>query len=154
ELTVSPAWRTTHTTETEYVVLGTNYWTAKEPVYSLVKSVTVAGDWVYICSGNSYAIYRYREYNNGGTWAQTIAEETLRADGLEVLPDATSHRKLVFGYNNNHALGPVYWRMYHPPAWGSLYRPLGDILATNIPWNDKSITNVTQSVGEHGTKVT
>jgi len=154
ELTVSPPWRTTHTTETEYVVLGTNYWDSLMSTSAYLTDAVVLGDFMYLCYGNHSVMRRIWEYNNAGTWTLTSTTESLYAHKIMGLSDATAHRTLAYAYNNNHALGPVYWRMYQPPAWGSLYRPLGDVLGTNIPWNDKSIANVTQSVGQYGTKVT
>lgn len=153
ELTVSPPWRTTHTTETEYVVLGTNYWDSLLSTSAYLTDAIVIGDFIYLCYGNHSVMRRIWEYNNAGTWTFTSTTESLYAHKLLGLPDATA-KALVYAYNNEHALGPTYWRMYQPPAWGALCRPLGDILATNIPWNDAAITNVTQAVGEHGTKIT
>lgn len=155
QLTVSPAWKTTHTTDTEYVVLGSKFWTALQTVYAKLTDVHVAGEFVYFSFGNDAAMWRYRAYNNAGTWTNSFTVESVtKAHRVTTIPDATSPKQILYAYNNSHPLGPVYWKMLIPPASGDLYREIGEIQPTDVPFNDKSITNVTQAVGEFGTKIT
>lgn len=86
-LTVSPAWETTHTTSTEYVIKGANIWTeigstgfsATYPV----KDVDVSNyDVVYFSQGQSAYIQRMREYNNSGTWTREFAADATNTADL------------------------------------------------------------------------
>lgn len=157
ELTVSPAWVTEHTTATEYVVLGTDFWTdtgVSPSAGQRIKSLHVVGDVVYFCPANNLTqVRRYREYNNAGTWTLGIDADSVFADQLVSIREQETGRTAVYGYNNGHALGPVYFKMYAPPAWGDLYREIGELVPTDVPWNTWNITNTTQSLGEFGTKI-
>lgn len=154
QLTVDPPWLTEHTTDTEYVVLATNYWTLVGILLDPILDAHVAGDTVYFPAGTKQTIIRFRGYNFGGTWTDEIAYENVNAEKLVSIPDPTQPRTMVFGYNNDHELGPTYFKLMQPPASGDLYRPIGELLAADTPWNASSITNATQSLGSYGTKVT
>lgn len=158
ELTVDPPWQITHTTATEYVVLNTDYWEEVLAVGGDFESVEVVGEFYYILNQSVTAtIRRVREFNDGGTWRAgvTYSElENVYANRLTAIREPETGKTALYGYLNDHELGPVYWKMYVPPAWGKLYRDLGEILPTNLPWNSAAITNVTQSIGDYGTKIT
>lgn len=80
-LTVSPDWSTTHTTESDYVILGSSKWTdvtpaAGDTIDRFVSDVIVTGDYLAIAQGVTQDILMYREYNNAGTWTVAAADQT------------------------------------------------------------------------------
>lgn len=87
-LTVDEAWTTTHTTSTEYVILGSTKWTdvtpaAGDTIDGPVKDVCVANGILYLAFGEDFYLWRYREYNNAGTWTKQSADDgTGHADLL------------------------------------------------------------------------
>jgi hypothetical protein len=153
-INVDTPWLMTHSTNTEYVVLGVNYWTLLTAFFAHPTGAIDAGEWFYILFASNAAMYRVRSYNNAGVWTDVTAQESVaRMTGATLVPDPTYPRQYLYGYNNGHALGSVYYKFAVPPAWGDLYNPLGEIAPTDTPWQAGVITNCTQSVGEFGTKV-
>ena len=69
-LTVSPAWATTHTTSTEYVIVASDKFTAQagHGLTVPVTDVLISKDVIYYAQGDGVAMRRHYEYNNSGTW--------------------------------------------------------------------------------------
>lgn len=78
-LTVSPAWVTAPTagaSGTEYVILGSDKWTAITITLSAaVTGVAVMNNIVYVAMGEAVTMRRYRAYNNSGTWDEDDADD-------------------------------------------------------------------------------
>src|SRR3990170_3877777 len=98
-LTVSPAWDTTHTTASDYVIIGSSKWTerATTGLTGPVTDVAVAQGVMYLAQGNAINIRRHREYNSSGTWtiSDYADDGTNKADFLETFYDPVA--------------GPVMW---------------------------------------------
>ena len=144
ELIVSPAWNTEHTTETEYVVIGTDAWISIGVVFAQVTDVKSTGAFTYLCFGDKNVIYRFYAYNNSGVWTNTLSTENIKADKIVSMQDQVNGKLAVLGYLNAHPNGPSYFKkMYIPPAPGKLYRQIGEVVDTDSPWLTRLITNVT-----------
>lgn len=96
-LTVSPAWVTTHTTDTEYVITKSNKWTTVETFtnkeYSDVEHMTY--DIMAIAFGPDNGIVYYKAYNNSGTWEDdTHVDATNQAIKFQILVDSEGTRQL------------------------------------------------------------
>jgi len=93
-LTCSPAWVVTHTTSTEYVILGADSFVELTGHGMTVAptDVLVINNIVYYALGNATNIKRHREYNNAGTWTATdwADEGTSKADLLAKVQDKTA----------------------------------------------------------------
>lgn len=78
-LTVSPAFYETHTTTTEYVILGSSKWTeiTGHGLTEPVNSVAPADDICYFAQGDDTALRRFRHYNNSGTFTAEWARMAL-----------------------------------------------------------------------------
>jgi hypothetical protein len=79
-LTVSDAFTVTHTTTTEYVILGSNKFTDVTPTsgdtidYPITDAL-VANGILFLAQSTNEAILAYREYNNAGTWTKGNDDE-------------------------------------------------------------------------------
>lgn len=88
-LGVSPAWKITHTTDTEYVILGGDTWIevtgviGTDAIYDVLK---VDGEF-WLSRGESVKIRRCRQYNNAGTFTSQGLDTTgnIYADRLEIV---------------------------------------------------------------------
>lgn len=153
-VTVTPSWKTTHTTFTEYVILGSDQWqrvdstasgTTALPIVATGKPA-IAGDYVYFPGGYGVLPYYYRAYNNSsGVWTHQIAQTTD-------IPYARHF--LVIGEELYGALhDPVLsedtqnyvWRGRHYPVGSGVKADLGEVFPTDLPWDGREITNVTSS---------
>lgn len=95
-LTVDDEWTTTHTTDTEYVILGSDKWTDVSPggadqIDTAITDVCVANGIVYFACGDDQNILRYREYNNSGTWTKESAD-----DGTNKAVLLMEHKQKIF----------------------------------------------------------
>lgn len=158
ELTVSPNWNTEHTTATEYVVIGTDFWSAGTVLLGSDPGFPdphVTGEYVYFAMSDKANLIRYREYNNAGVWTTTQAAENFKADKIVSAQDQVNGKTAVLGYLNAHPNGPSYFKkMYIPPAPGKLYRQIGEVVDTDSPWLTRLITNVTVTDGGENIKYT
>jgi len=156
-LSVTPNWNVAHTTDTEYVILKSNYWEVVEDLAAFVTDITVAGEFIYFARGDSGTsmVRRYQAYNNGGTWTVRAADDVDQAGRLASVryPDGTAY---VWGSRSRHInYGNAVWRGQVPIVWGNLYYDLGEMAPTDIPWDSTAggIANVTQSTDEGATKI-
>lgn len=147
QLTVSPAWKITHTTETEYVIINTPVWSAGVDLGGIVTDVAVAGELVYFARGDDVVVARYQEYNNAGTWTvRSVTAEDNDVNATHLLfiqhPD---DGPVLYGGRNDHAFfGVTLWKASVPQFWGPLYQKLLTITENNKAWDDIEVTNVTQ----------
>jgi|GEM_PF-2110128 len=156
-LICDPPWNVEHTTNTEYVILGSDQWQLVEDLAAFVTDYTIAGDNIYFARGDAstHKVRRYQAYNNAGTWTDRAADDVDQAIHLESVryPDGTIY---VWGSRARHAnLGNAVWRGQVPITWGSLYYDLGELAPTDIPWDSTSggIANVTQSTLQGVTRI-
>ena len=170
-LDVTPDWVIEHTTSTEYVIVEADKWRlvgldidaggalSAGDLGGPVTDVAVAGDFVYFARGetNSLTVLRYEAYNNAGTWTERGEAEDFSALYLQAIrhPD---EGLVLYGACNVKTDG-VYgfgarrvWKGNVPNVWGKLYRSLGTIDATNVPWDSRDIVNVIQ--GTNGLEAT
>jgi len=92
KLSVSTPWKVTHSTSTEYVILGSNTWTeiTGHELTGTVTDIAIVKDYVVFAQGDAIAIRFMREYNNAGTWTRqwgghasnngAAADEAIYAD--------------------------------------------------------------------------
>src|SRR3989304_235767 len=154
-LTVDENWEVTHTTSTEYVILGSNKWTSHFTCAEFATDVAVADEFVYIAFGDNSTnnILRYQEYNLSGVWTQRTASDVVKAHRLLAIRDP-SRGQLLFGSRNNHAFyGVCVWKARVPEAWGDLYTIIGTLAPTNEPWDSWNVTNATQTIDQTTTKI-
>lgn len=156
-LTCDPPWNVAHTTDTEYVILGSNSWQLVEDLVAYVTDYTVAGDYIYFARGDAGAstVRRYQAYNNAGTWTDRADDENEQAIYLASIryPNGVTY---VWGSRARHPnYGNAIWRGQVPIAWGDLYYDLGEMAPTDIPWDSTSggIANVTQFTDDGATKI-
>lgn len=73
DLVFAEEWLVTHTTSSEYVILGSNKWTKKtgHGLTTSVTSVLVVNYVAYFAQGDSVAIRKHQAYNNSGSWVET-----------------------------------------------------------------------------------
>jgi hypothetical protein len=120
-LTVASAFFETHTTTTEYVILGSNKWT-EIGSHGLTKAVTdiaPADDVCYFAQGDDTALRRMRQYNNSGTFTTEWA-----ADGTNKAVFMHTFRDQINGYqvwraNNSDGDGNVSASRATAVAWGT-----------------------------------
>jgi len=156
-LSVTPDWNVAHTTDTEYVILGSNKWQVVEDLAAYVTDMTIAGEFIYFARGDSGTsmVRRYQAYNNAGTWTDRAADDVDQAVYLASVryPDGTTY---VWGSRSRHInYGNAMWRGQVPVVWGDLYYDLGEMAPTDIPWDGTvgGIANVTQSTLQGATKI-
>lgn len=156
-LVVDGDWNVTHTINTEYVILGSNYWEVIEDLAAFVTGYTVAGEFIYFARGDSGTsmVRRYQAYNASGTWTDRAADDVDQAVYLGSVryPDGTTY---VWGSRSRHAnYGNAVWRGQVPMFWGDLYYDLGEMAPTDIPWDSTvgGIANVTQLTDDGATKI-
>lgn len=149
-LTVSPDWNEAHTTETEYVILGSTKWTSLLDIGDICTDVSVNDDYVYFARGDygGNAILRYQWYNSGGTATERNEADREPARYLVSIRHPVTGKNQLYGATNKRG-SPWFrsvslWRMTIPEAWGDGYYDLGQIVATDNPWDETNIANVTQ----------
>lgn len=104
-LTLGAAWPVvcaTGATGSEYLIMGTNKWTALSiGLTAPVTGVTVAKNIAYLAQGDAVTMRRMREYNNAGAWTRNSA-----ADGgnlatlLLTAADSTGKQKVYRARND------------------------------------------------------
>ena len=159
-LEVSPDWEQTHTTATEYVILGSNLWTYLADIGMLAdyaKDVEVAGDIYYVAYGPNNYIARYTEYNLAGVWtrAYELTAETATANKLLAIntPDGWE----LWGSLDNHAKHKAcVWRAKVPRVWSAtanLYNLTAVLDDGKGVWDEQSVSNVTVTQEDDGLTV-
>lgn len=157
--TVSPNWNVTHTTETEYVIVGADYWkslASTTPLGGHVTDVAITDEFVYFARGETAAlnILRYEEYNQAGVWTARSGAEQIQAHLLLATRHPTEGAILWGSQNANPQHGTCVFKAKVPPAWGLLYSDLeNELIATDEPWDDLAITNITHNTDEGSTKI-
>lgn len=92
-LTVEWTWGTNPSTDSEFVILGSDKWTAVTGTGAptAVTNVVVWNGHAYFAQGDATDIVRMRRYNNSGTWTTTFTTETgLRGTHIIVQPDGST----------------------------------------------------------------
>jgi hypothetical protein len=153
KLVMDSEWEVEHTTDTEYVIFGTDHWQEILDLGDLVTDVAVADKYVYFSYGDSTLIKRYQEYNDGGTWTTRNTADVFYADKLLALRDPNNGNILYGTLNNDDDFGTHIWRARVPRQWGDLYSLLGTLTTTDTPWDEQEIANVTQEVDGGMTKI-
>jgi hypothetical protein len=142
ELVLQGNWPSTPVAATtEYVILGSDEWTALAPTLNgQVSDVAVMNDVVYFASGN-YNIKRMREYNNAGVWTLESADDGAnKAHFVEVLQEG----EIVYLYRAFN--GTVEFSRAPKVGWGTnltfeTAKPAGDpgMLVTGMTIYDDSV---------------
>ena len=120
-LSISPNWKITHTTDTEYVICGgdkvVKVWAATLCTGDIF-DVQVVDDRVYLARGASTNMWRIRAYNNAGAWTELgVADGTNKADRLGVVnhrETGLTKRQIWRGLNDT-----VQVSRGDVPAWGT-----------------------------------
>lgn len=154
QLTVSPNWTITQNTTTEYVILGSNKWTAIETLTNgVVTDHVVAPDWIYFAQSEPTGVTMYQAYNNAGTWTDRIdyvSSGYVYASRLQLVRDSDTKNFHLYGTQNSQSTvvgAPVkVWKAQVPRTWGGLFVDKGELVPTNCAWSDRIITNVTQAI--------
>jgi len=139
ELTLQGNWPSTPApgaSGTEYVILGSDTWTAVAGITlnGQIADVAVLNNIVYAASGNAN-IKRFREYNNAGVWTVEAADDaTNQAQFLEVFQEGEK----------------VY--LYAVYAYATLTVTFGR--AEQVAWGTNLTFETGKPVGDRGTLVT
>jgi len=159
-LTVSPSWNVVHTTSTEYVIVGSDKWQQVEDLGAFCTDAAVADKVIYFARGSlsgSSAILRYEAYNNAGTWTDRNASEggLYKADFITAIRNPEDNRFWLYTINTGGASYKNYiLSAIVPGGWAGLEYPLGEICSTLSPWNEQTITNVTNGTTSGFTSIT
>lgn len=116
-ITVYPPWNITHTTATEYAILGVNTWTEitgtsspsdatniKDMNTNLTGYVTdllIVDDIIYICQGDKAKIVRISFDSTTGKWKDSATEDDIDTTYkgvtfLDLIPDTTGKRRVWY----------------------------------------------------------
>ena len=145
--TMESAWLSTHTTATEYVFRGSDWWNeiTGHGMTSPVRGVTAPQDTIYFSLGNATNIRVGGEYNNAGVWTQrTWADDgDNKADFLTSALDQIDGMQVIRGLNSDSA-GHVAMSRASAKAWGEKLQ-----FASSIPIGDDNshITNIIKGEG-------
>src|SRR3990167_4601598 len=165
-LEVDEDWGTTHTTSTEYVILGSDKWTESSisPLAGHCTDVAVADQFVYFAFGENQSlnVYRYREYDWAGAWTIQNVKDLLPAVRLLSIRDPDEGFFMYGGQNENADYGVCVWKAKVPEARPEsplgvldegLYSEIGTLAQTDSPWDAWQVTNITNSTDDSFTKV-
>jgi len=118
-LTLDTPWVITHTTTTEYAILGADTWTeiTGHGLAQPVRAILVINQVVYYAMGDGTGdpnIRRHREYNNAGTWTASdwADDSTNKATFLTRVNDATNGLTIWRATNTDVKIAsapPVTW---------------------------------------------
>ena len=133
-LTVSPAFNTTHTTATDYVIIGADSFIERTGHGLTVPALDVltSKEVTYYTQGESVNMRRHREYNNAGTWTITdyAADGTNKATFLQQVEDPVDGQQVWKA--NRPGTGDQSVARGNSQAWGT------DItFGTAIPVGDR-----------------
>lgn len=140
-LTVDDSWLITHTTDTEYVILGSNKWTlvAGHGLTVDVTDILVINGICYLAQGDSVNMRRMRWYNNAGTATYAYAADgTNKAVHLCPVRDSTTGNYEIWRSNN---LSAITVSKSEVKAWG-----VDLVFAGTVTFTDDSgnITGLTE----------
>jgi len=154
-----PDWDTLHTTDTEYVILGSNKWTPRPNIGLSISDFAVSDEFIYIALfGNTgvYYVYRYNERNVAGVWTIDHGHEAVaKANKLRTIntPDGWE----LWGSLDNHDKnGACVWRAKVPRAFSSsadLYNLVSVLDDGKGVWDEQSVSNVTVTQEDDGLTV-
>ena len=151
EVTVSPAWKTVHTTATEYVILGSSYWATKSTLSYCATDVAVAGEVFFVAFGAAANIEMFRQFTRAGAW---VSSNTTMNYGVERL---LTIQHPVFGHvlwgsdNANAQFDHCISRAvvpYPPPkvlSTADLYTKIATLLDSQHVWDEQIVSNITVS---------
>jgi hypothetical protein len=161
-LTVSPDWEVAHTTSTEYVIIGSDYWTQLDSNLGFfITDVEVAGEHIWLATGGDdgdNGLMRIRYYNSSGTWTeeQEATASTQIADKLLAINHTDTGETLYCTTTAHETNGVSVYKGQVPRdaivADQYLFYPIYEF-NTSIPWADEDVSNVTQSITEGHTKI-
>lgn len=148
-------WNTTHDTTTEYVILNTNHWTELQSLGGHVTDIAVTDEYVYFARGEtaSLNVLRYQWYNNAGTATVRTDTEGAGATYLLAINDVAQGVTLWMGCNQHSQFGVSLLKARVPKYWADYYNKIGDLADTDVPFDHRDITNVTQSRSGDSTKI-
>lgn len=121
----SDPWTLEHTTATEYVVIGADFWQeigagAPWGTHGLTAPVTdvlvSSQGVVYFCMGDTVNIKRHRQYNNSGTWTADWADD---GTNKAVFLAYSAQQQKIWRGQNSDATGIVSVSSSDPKAWAS-----------------------------------
>ncbi|MFA5378408.1 MAG: hypothetical protein WC455_21820 [Dehalococcoidia bacterium] len=119
-LTVTPDWKITHDTTTEYVILGQNNW-RELTGHGLTVPVTdymIVNNILYMCQGDDVALRRYQCLQATGAFSETwAADSTNKACFLKSVRE--SGGLYVWRVNNKDATGDVSASRSDVKPWGT-----------------------------------
>lgn len=140
-------WNETHTTATEYVILGSKKLRFVGNTTYPVTDVAIGGDWAYLARGEGYPILRWRAYNNGGTWVDYDTDsDTYGAKHLVAVYSPESNAVLYGAENRNLSYGTHVWRSKVPSEWTDLFTMVGSLVENDKPWDGMYSANVLHSL--------
>lgn len=129
-LEVDGDWKITHTTATEYVIIGADTWAEMtgHGIAQPVRSILVINQVVYFALGDATAdpyIRRHREYDNAGAWTSSdwADDGTNKATLLTRVNDATNGLTIWRATNTDVKIASA-----PPVTWG-----------TNLTFTDKGV---------------
>ena len=159
-LAVSPDWIVTHTTATEYVIKKSNKWSAVESLTYSVKDIAVANGYVIIANGNQN-MQMYRAYNNAGTWTDQLATMggiwgTKNIHTIQQPDSSWDLYGTYHAYGGNEVWPEEYgiWRAKVSDSFSILEKVYGEVFPTNVPWDSRVISYVTNEVNAGMTYIT
>ena len=154
----SATWNVTHTTATEYVILGSDKWTVVvADLGGFVTDVAVSGEFMYFALGENTAVKRYMYYTVNEAWTFSTDSEQCEASVLLGLLHSDRGNVLYGAVNEHELYNKGIWNGNVPlrpgAAMGDLYSDLGTLVPTNEPWDVRSFTNVTQKLNNGITRI-
>lgn len=153
-VTCYPNWKIVHSTNAEYVILGSDAWTKITDPSSFfrgVSDIAVANDIMYIAQSRHGRLIHHREESSNGVFYDENGTLECwrfggpRADHMQVILDYISGPVIWFGRNDVQNDGDAFIiRDLAPTAWSE--NPTGwlHIWDTDSEWDEQSIGNVTR----------
>jgi hypothetical protein len=155
-VTCNPDWEITHNTNTEYVILGSDEWTAINDSSLIIRGISdivVANDIMYLAQDRQADLLMHRELSQDGTFYDVNPTVNCwkpggpRCDYMQVILDYISGPVIWFGRNDVLSggdafiirdLAPISWAE-EPVGWTHLWNMRGT-------WDEQVIGNVTANM--------
>ena len=159
ELTVSPAWKTTHTTATEYVVLGSSHWPTKSTCSYCATDVAVAGEMFFLAFGAAANIEMYRQFTRAGAWVASNTTMNYGAERLLTIQHPVFGHVLWGSDNANAQFEHCISRgvvPYPPPkvlSTADLYTKIATLLDSQKVWDEQIVEHITVSKIDNAIRV-
>jgi hypothetical protein len=161
-LVCSAAWNVTHTTATEYVILGSDKWTQIDSDLGFfITDVEVSEEHIWLATGGRDAdngMMRIRYYNSSGTWTEE-QESTANfqiADKLLAINHTDSGATMYCSTTDHNPDGVMIYKGKVPrdaiSSADYLFHPVQEF-NTSKAWNDVDVSNVTQGILEGQTRI-